>query len=132
MKPSNFILNSDYLSIARAEFDTYTVSFSSGTIAAGAFISLNKNVSASATAGAIDRVAISKDNGDYTLGNYKTITAVWDSSNKVVGTIHVNRASTTTLKVELELQNLRSDAQSTYPAMSFTIKLSRFLPPNVF
>ena len=78
--------------------------------------------------GSVDRVLIKKDNDDYVLCSYMTL---YPNSTNVAGFILVYRTSSTNLRAKLVLEN-RSAGVTTYPSMTFKIKVSSFKPPNVF
>ena len=127
MKPSEFILNSDYLSIAQVDSKNYNVYVGGGSIAGFGYTEQNFDFATPAQTGAIDRILISKDNGDYMLGSYMSLVVNMD----VTGFIQITRTSKTNLRAKFVLSNYNSGV-STYPAMSFKIKVSSFKPPNVF
>lgn len=127
MKPSNFILNTDYLSIAQISSGNHTVTVPAGTLAAGASTEQNSNFSVTAQAGAVDRVLISKDGGRYYVGSYRQI----NPAGTIYGFVNVFRTSTNNIRVQVVLEN-QSGSSATYPAMVFGIKMSSFAPPNVF
>lgn len=127
MKPSDFILNSDYLSIAQISSNTYTVTTGAGTLQPNAFTEQNFNFAIRNQSGASDRVLISKDGGDYRLGSYLQL----NPATNIYGFIHVFRTTGGNIRAQLVLENQSANATS-YPAMTFTIKVSSFRPPNVF
>lgn len=132
-KPSSFILNSDYLALAQVDNQTYNVSVSAGTLAQDGYTEQNFNFTTSSQSGAIDRIAIKNGNNDYLLGSYMRLEPSWNTSytDNVAGFLQVFRTSSTNIRVQFMLQNFSSGTAS-YPAMTFTVKVSRFLPPNVF
>ena len=128
MKPSDFILNSDYLSIAQTGSSSYSVTVNSGSIAGqGGHFERDFDFTAPALAGAIDRVLISKDGGRYYVGMYRSI----NPSGDIYGFISVYRTSASNIRVQVVLENY-SPYTATYPTMAFSIKISTFQPPNVF
>lgn len=131
--PSKFTLNSDYLSIAQAGHNTYTVTVGGGSLVQGGYTEQNFDFTTSTQQGAISRILISKDGGGYFCGSRMTLTPTWsgDFSNNITGFINVFRTSSTNLRAQLVLQNVGSGT-STYPGMTFTIKVCSFRPPNVF
>lgn len=126
MKPSDFKLNSDYLSIAQVGSNTYTVTVGAGTLTGQSFTEQNFDFSTRAQAGASDRVLISKDGGRYYLGSYRQIEPATD----IYGFVHVFRTSASNLRAQLVLENYTTESRS-YPTMIFTVKVSSFRPPNV-
>lgn len=133
MKPSNFTMNSDYLSIAQVGRNTYNVYVGGGSLVAGGYTEQNFDFASNAPKGSIDRILISKDGDNYRLGSYMTLVPTWDSgfNNNVVGFIQVFRTSPTNIRAQLVLENY-AFATSTYPSMVFSIKVCSFEPPNVF
>lgn len=132
-KPSKFTLNSDYLSIAQVDSHTYTVYVGGGSLAQGSYTEQNFDFTTTSQQGAVDRILISKDGGNYRLGSYMNLIPTWSSSydNNVMGFLQIFRTSSTNIRAQLVLNNAGSGT-STYPAMTFSIKVSSFKPPNVF
>lgn len=126
-KPNQFIINTDYLSIAQTGSSNHSVTLSAGTISPGSFIERFFDFSIQAQTGAIDRVLISKDGGRYYIGMYRSI----NPSADVYGFISVYRNSSTNIRVQIVLENY-STSTATYPSMTFDIKITSFAPPNVF
>lgn len=132
MKPSNFTMNSDYLSIAQTSSNEYTAYFGGGTLPGGGYIETGADFAIQAEKGAIDQIMISKDGGDFMVGSYERLE--WSTSNpyrRIVGFLDVSRTSPSNLHARLILENVSPDSYS-YPAMTFKIKVSSFKPPNVF
>lgn len=124
MKPSNFILNTDYLSIAQKGKQTITCQINGGQVAAGSQVIENHDFTVPSQKGAIDQIMIKRDNGDYKIGQ------VLSSANHA--NISVYRISENTMRVEFIANNLAGASTLSYPSMTFTIKISTFMPPNVF
>lgn len=127
MRPSDFILNSDYLSIAQVSSKTYSVTMAGGTLVATGYTEQNFDFAAKAQVGASDRAMISKDGGRYYLGSYRQL----NPAGTIYGFIRVYRTSATNIRAQVVLENL-SGSSASYPAMTFSIKVSSFAPPNVF
>ena len=134
MKPSKFTMNSDYLSIAQVDRQTYTLTIGGGSLAPGAYIEQNFDFTTAPQQGSVDRILISKNGSDFRLGAYMTLIPTWDPgyNNNVYGFLNIIRTSSTNLRGQLILENAAVSATSTYPAMAFTIKVASFKPPNVF
>lgn len=126
MKPSDFILNSDYLSIAQVSSNTYTLTIGGGTLVVGGYSERNLDFTSNTLPGTIDRIIISKDGGSYRIGS----SMEFDPNNEIRGTLHVYRPSQTILRAQVILQNYSAGSAS-YPSMSFSIKVSSFRPPNI-
>ena len=127
MKPSDFILNSDYLSIAQVGSKTLDVSIGAGSLAIDSYSEQNIDLNVQSIAGAIDKIMISKDGGSFRLGSMMT----FYPNNDVRGDINIYRESAGKIRAKITLQN-QSSSTTSYPAMSFKIKVSSFKPPNVF
>ena len=65
MKPSDFILNSDYLSIAQTSSNTYNVTVGAGSLTLNGHSVQNFDFNTKAQTGTIDRILISKDGGSF-------------------------------------------------------------------
>lgn len=133
MKPSDFKLNSDYLSIAQVDSNTYNVTVGAGSLAVNSYTEQNFDFNTRGQQGAVDRILIKKDSGNYMLGSYMTLIPTWSSdfSNNVSGFIQIYRTSKTNIRAKLVLQNF-GQGTSTYPNMTFSIKVCSFKAPNVF
>jgi hypothetical protein len=127
MRPSDFILNSDYLSIAQTGRNTFTLTIGGGTLPVNGYSEQNLDFPINAVTGAIDRIMISKDSGNYRLGSVMTAYP----NNDVRCDVAVYRNASNTLRAQVILQNY-SGGTATYPSMTFGIKVSTFMPPNVF
>ena len=126
MKPNDFILNSDYLSIAQVSSNTYNVTVGAGTLVAQGFTEQNFDFRIRSNPGASDRVLISKDGGRFYLGSYKQI----EPATNVYGFIQVFRTANNNIRAQLVLENYSAETVS-YPSMNFKIKVSSFRAPNV-
>lgn len=132
-KPSDFILNSDFLSIAQISSNTLTANFSGGTLSGGDYIERTVDFSVAAQNGAIDNIMLSKDGGNYQVGNWQRLEIAPNDSEfkRIVGFISVYRINASTLRAQMVLENVSPNALD-YPAMTYKIKVSSFKPPNVF
>lgn len=130
--PSKFILNSDYLSIAQIGKNDYTLTIGGGTLVVNGSTNQGFDFSIPAQKGAIDRIMISKDGGEYMVGAYMVISLGSPGYvNFAAGHIRVSRSNPNTLHVQFELENMGTTSFS-YPSMTFKIKVASFKPPNVF
>jgi hypothetical protein len=125
-KPSNFIANSDYLSLAQKSNTDFTVVFPAENFPPGAREIRTHDITVPSIKGAIDEVMISRNGSDYYLGNSLTV-----SANSPSLTFYIYRPSPNTLRVRLLTSN---SSQSGYsmPMQTLKIRVSSFLPPNVF
>lgn len=126
MKASQFLLNTDYLSLAQVDKSDYTVNVNAGTLAAGANTVQNFDFTTSTQDGLLDRAIIKKDNDEFMYGAKMHLEPVTD----VVGDIQVFRTSATNLRVEFMLENTGASSAS-YPAMDFVVKIVSFKLPNM-
>ena len=133
MKPSNFTLNSDYLSIAQTGRNTYSFNVSGGSLAVGGYTEQNFDFTTQPQNGSVDRILISKNGGNFMLGAEMTLVPVGspDFINIIAGFLRVYRTSSTNLRAKFVLENQGSNTTS-YPPMSFTVRIASFKPPNVF
>lgn len=130
MRPSDFKLNSDYLSIAQIDAKTYTVTVGAGTLQPGQYLVQNFNFTIPSRQGAIDRILIKKDSSDYIAGSFAHFYI--GVGNPIHGYLSVFHSSKTNLRAELALWNTDTSNPHSYPNMSFKIKVASFHPPNVF
>lgn len=127
-KPNKFIMNTDYLSIAQSGKYTNTYVVNGGTIPAGGQVIQEFDFSIPQQKGAIDQTMISMNSSEFKVGNRYGITI----NSEAGGWLSIQRTAPGTLHAELVLNNFFGSGPATYPAMVFTIRVSSFLPPNVF
>ena len=128
MKPHKFILNSDYLSIAQTNRNTYNVYIGSGTLQPGGYTEQNFDFAIQSNAGAIDRILIAKDSDPLLVGSYMNLAP----TSTIFGFLQVFRTSPTNIRAQLVLENQMGTGAESYPGMVFTIRVASFKPPNVF
>ena len=124
-KPSNFIMNSDYLSLAQKNTTETTIVFAQEHFEPGSY-DRTQDITVPAIAGAIDEIMISRNGGDYKLGNSLVVTP---NSPSLGFTIY--RPNPSTLRIVLHTFNSQSGGYS-MPTQTLKIRVSSFLPPNVF
>jgi hypothetical protein len=135
VKPSDFILNTDYLSIAQVGKDTYTFTMSGGTLAPWAYVERNFDFTTDPQDGAIDNILIKKDSDPYLNCSYMRLQPTSTSDGLITGQISVYRTSATNIRAQVLLENqsyYSPGVSLSYPSMAFTVKVASFLPPNVF
>ena len=125
-KPSNFIMNSDYLSLTQKDNSEFTVIFAPESFPAGQGTTRTQDITVSSLKGAIDEVMISLNGGDYRVGSGITL-----DSNSPFLTFYVYRVNPTTLRVRLWVYPPGSGSYS-MPLQTLKIHVSSFFPPNVF
>ena len=122
--PNKFIMNTDYLSIAQTGENTITLIKNGGTVPARGQIIEENDFTIPAEKGAIERLFVSINDGDFKLGS------VADSPTG--GGLGLYRVSQNTIRAEFVVNNLFNPSPFTYPLTKFVIKIVRFKPPNVF
>lgn len=122
--PNEFKLNSDYLPLAQVNHDEFTAAFGSETFPVGEPIDRYQDFTIKNNPGAIDRIMISHNNGNYTVGNMLTI----DISPQTI-IVNVYRTAPNTLRVRLHGY---SNQSYTMPAQTIKVKVDSFIPPNLF
>ena len=127
MKPNDFSMNTDYLSITQTGKYTFTVVVPGGTVPAGGQTVQHYDFAIPAQKGAIDQMMIKRDNGNYNLGH---MLSIYENGNPI-GSIWAERTVSSNMQAEVSIDNLFSSTALTYPTMTFTIKVSSFKPPNV-
>lgn len=125
-KPNQFIANSDYLSLAQKNTLDYNVTFPSESIPSGNNITRTHDITVPSIKGAIDEIMISRNGGDYLLGNYLVIQGGPPSLS-----IFLFRPSPGTLRIRLFSSNGTMNSW-TMPTQTLSIRVSSFLPPNIF
>ena len=125
MKPNNFVFNTDYLSLAQTNKVDLTAIFAAETFPAGQAHNRYQDLTVSSSQGAIDRVLISRNGGDYIIGSNLTISTFPDVQ------ISVYRTSPTNLRVRLHVFTNQTGGYS-MPMQTLSIKLTSFKPPNIF
>ena len=128
MKPNDFTMNTDFLSIAQTGRHKFTVVVPGGTVPAGGQVDTSYDLSIPSQKGAIDQMLIRQDSGNYLVGHAYSIY----KNSDAIGTLRADRTTPSNLHVSVQINNLFSSSSLTYPTMTFTIKVNTFLPPNVF
>ena len=125
-KPNEFIANSDYLSLAQKNTLEYTVIFPNESVPSGTNIVRTHDITVPSINGAIDEIMVARNGGNYLLGNYLVIEGGPPSLS-----IYLFRPSPNTLRVRLFCSN-GTVSSWTMPTQTLNIRVSSFLPPNVF
>ena len=130
-RPSDFILNSDYLSIAQTGRSEHTATFAGGTLqpggSAGDYVVQTTDFTIPSEPGSIDRIMISTNGGDFYLGSQTS----FEAAPLAYGSLDVCRVARNTIRATMVVAN-SSDSVNTFPSMSFRIKITSFRPPNIF
>ena len=127
MKPNDFIMNSDYLSIAQIGKYNFELTIQSTTIAGNDQIVSEVEFGAISQKGAIDQIMICVNNGEFRIGNRYAYTI-----NTNVGIIlYVYRKNQSTIAVTYSINNGNSSSV-VVPTTKFKIKIISFKPPTMF
>lgn len=123
MKPEEFTLNTDFLSLAGTGTAYFAASFGSETFQGGSTFTRERDISINASKGSIDRILIDHNNNGYTVGN-----SVQVSTGEGYFTIVVFRVNAFTLRVRLH-----GYAYTTFtmPDQIIRIRIASFKPPNI-
>lgn len=127
-RPNNFIMNTDYLSIAQSSKYTHTYIINGGTVPAGGQVIQHTDFTVPAQNGSIDQVMISLNGGPLKVGVRYGV----DFSGGGSGYLDVYRTAPNTVRAEMTINNLWGSSSISYPLLNFTIKALCFKPPNVF
>ena len=125
-KPSNFIANSDYLSLAQKSTTEFTVVFPQEHFPGGYSYDRTQDITVPSINGAIDEIMISHNGSDYYLGNYLVI-----ESNSPSLSFYVYRPAPDKLRVRLHTYNSAIGGYD-MPTQTIKVRASSYLPPNVF
>lgn len=139
-KPSDFILNSDYLTIAQASTTSpYTVYFPSRAFPTNAGIinsfHVDQEIPSTAVVGAVDRIAIEYNGTRYvadTINKPADPLLEYELEYDQFWVLTVFRKDRTTLVARVTyFPPTRSSSVPSTPALTFTISATSFRPPNV-
>lgn len=125
-KPSEFILNSDYLALAQTGATELTAYFSAENFSAGATHVRTRDFTVASSQGSIDMTLISLNGGDYVLGSRLT-----NSTMQPTMSFFVRRTSPTNIQVQLRVYTSSTGGYS-MPLQTVKVKVASFKPPNVF
>lgn len=132
MRPNDFIMNSDYLTIANVENNTYEVTIPGGQILPSGLYTATFNLSRSNISQTFTRVYIhhSKWDNPSLWGIGSTGDTIFeDNGRSFYERIFVTTPADNTLRLKVEVQG---DANAMVPSHKITIKAFRFKVPNVF
>lgn len=133
-KPSDFILNSDYLSLAQTGSKEITAYFPAETFPAGYQYTRTQDFTVEPSKGAIDMFLISLNGADYVLGASlidSLIGTDWQGQSHDYNLeFLVIRTNPTTIQVQLHEYNTSPNGYS-MPTQTVKVKVSSFKAPNV-
>lgn len=124
-KPSDFILNSDYLTLAQYGETRYTIYVPSGNTSVA--LDITRDFTVPSQAGALDRVLITVD-GQTTVG----MAADFQLSSLDVGGAIVQLYRTSPNNMQAHVYSMSYGTSIDYPAHTITIRVACFKPPNIF
>lgn len=131
-KASDFILNSDFLALAQKSTNEFTMVFPHETFSGPTTVyERNFEFNVPSVQGAIDEIAISYNGSEYALGNsiHYEGTNMWTDPAGLGVSVH--RISPNTLQVKLYISVY--DAYSyDMPDQTIKVRISSYLPPNIF
>lgn len=131
MRPNDFKLNSDYLSIAQTGRIEHTFTFAGGTLEpngqAGFYTDQKINLNITTEPGAIDRFMIKVGNNDFYVGSQSSL----HPATGIYGFFDLHRINKSTMQAQLVLENF-STTTASYPLLTIRVKITSFRPPNVF
>ena len=125
-KPSDFILNSDYLALAQSGRNEFTANFPAQTHPGGYAYDTDRDFQIASIPGAIDRVLMSRNGSDYMLGSFLVV----DDPSGADVSIKVYRPNSSTVRVRMHV--FSNQTSYTVSAQTVKVKIASFQPPNVF
>lgn len=132
MRPRDFAINSDYLTIANIENDTFTATIPSGVVPSGQIYSTDftftyKNIPQTITRAYMHHSKW-QDETIWGVGKYGDTN--WKSGNTIFyERMFITTPTDSTVKLHIEIQ---APTGTTIPNHTITIKIFRFKVPNVF
>lgn len=127
MKPNDFTMNSDYLSIAQIGKYNFELTIQSTTIPGNDQIKSEVEFGANSQKGAIDQIMICANNGEFRIGNRYSYTININASIN----LFVYRKNQSTVAVTYLINNI-SSSSVVVPTTKFKIKITSFKPPTTF
>ena len=125
-KPSNFILNSDYLALAQTDTEELTAYFLQETFPAGQSYTRTQDFTVPESQGAIDMFLISLNGADYVLGASLTVSVMQPYLEFIV-----LRTSPTNIQIQLHEYTSQTGGYD-MPMQTVKVKVASFKPPNLF
>ena len=123
MKPNDFTMNTDFLSLAGTGTASFTANFGAETISAGNTFTREQEFKTNAVKGAIDRVLLARNSNTYTVGN-----SIYVQNNDGYFTVVVFRPNSFTLRIRIHGYAINNFS---LPAQTIKAKIASFKPPNI-
>lgn len=131
-KPSNFIMNSDYLSLAQTDSNELTAYFPPEHFEAGSQNVRTRDFTVRQSQGAIDMFMISLNNADYVLGADLLAHEIGQGDPPYyMLDFLVLRTGPSTIQVQLH-EACYYTGGFDMPMQTVKVKVSSFKPPNLF
>lgn len=132
MRPNDFILNSDYLTLANIENKTFAVAVPGGVIPSDGIYTATFDMSWQNISGTLVRIYIHHSKWAepnlWGIGAYGDTTYT-DNGNYFYERMFVTTPTDKTVRLSVEIQG---DVGTTIPSHTVTIKAFRFKVPNLF
>ena len=126
MRPNDFVMNTDYLSLAQTGRRQINAFFTTETFNAGQQYNRTQDFTIPRMQGAIDRILIARNgSGRYVVGDKLVV-----STSPVSMYFNVFRINPTTVRVRLHVYSPQS--AYTMPTQTLDIRIDSFQPPNVY
>ena len=131
-KPSKFIMNSDYVSLAQTDTDEFTAYFPPEHFNAGSQNTRTRDFTVSSSQGAIDMFMISLNGSDYTLGASVLAHSIGQGDPPYYYLdFLVLRTGPSTIQVQLH-EACYYTGGFDMPMQTVKVKVASFKPPNLF
>lgn len=129
-RPNDFIVNTDYLALAQTSSEDFTATFGPEEYPGGDTVTRTLDFKVKSVPGSVDRVFISYNGGDFTVGpSHEVVLRGDEISTLGYMRFWVYRVDPSTMRVRLIIK----DAQPhSIPAQTIHVKVDSFRPPNIF
>ena len=126
MKPENFILNSDYLSLSTESIITQSITFVGGTLPALGHQKQTVNIAAPKVEQAEFQYMISSDNSKWGPSRRYD----FDYNSSVMASLVVSRIDASTIQATLLVAN-KTQSEASYPQKQFWVKEAAVIAPDM-
>lgn len=131
-KPSNFIMNSDYVSLAQTSTDEFTAYFPPEHFDAGYQNTRTRDFTVASSQGAIDLFMISLNGSDFLLGASLIVNQIGQGDPPYYDLeFVVMRTGPSTIQVQLH-EACYYTGGFDMPMQTVKVKVASFKPPNIF
>ena len=122
-RPSNFILNSDYLALAQYDKNSAFVTVPSGSISGYSAYYITRDFTVPSSSNSLDRFYVSLDQNTWRLGHYTR-----DINANLSEVILVSRTGKNKITVAVVLLGMPNESWS---AHNIYVRVCSFKPPNI-